>query len=59
MSQPTEGGSYSRDPKTGELTLRTGPAAEVEIIAPADAKVTVNVTPPVTATGKKRVYRHG
>lgn len=50
----SEGGSYSRDPKTGEVTLRTGPAAEVEITVPADAKVTVNVTPAAAAKPAKR-----
>lgn len=47
-----EGGSYSRDPITGALTRRTE-TAEVEITVPADAKVTVNVTP-TTAKPAKR-----
>jgi hypothetical protein len=54
MKGISEGGSYSRDPKTGELTLRTGPAAEVEIIVPADTELTVNVTPAAAAKPAKR-----
>lgn len=34
MTQPTSGGSYSRDPKTGELTLIT-PATAWEAAGPA------------------------
>lgn len=54
MKGISEGGSYSRDPKTGELTRRKEAVEEVIITVPAETKVTVNVMPPATATKPKR-----
>lgn len=52
MTGISEGGSYSRDPKTGALTRRTEPAAEDAATAvPAEISV---ATPPATATKSKK-----
>lgn len=50
----SEGGSYSRDPKTGALTRRTETAGDVEITVPAEASVTINVAPAAATKPAKR-----
>lgn len=54
MTRPTEGGSWSRDKKTGALTRRTEPVAEVELTVPAETKVTINVAPAAATKPAKR-----
>lgn len=54
MAGISEGGSYSRDPKTGALTRRAEPIAEVDITVPAETKVTINVAPLAATKTAKR-----
>lgn len=56
MTQPTSGGSYSRDPKTGELTLITPAtaweAAEAEPKEPATSGELANTETPAVPVKK-------
>ncbi|SFM36230.1 hypothetical protein SAMN05192571_101143 [Pleomorphomonas diazotrophica] len=54
MAGISEGGSYSRDPKTGALTRRTEPVAEVDVTVPAETKVTTDVAPAAATKPAKR-----